>query len=138
MAHFALVKDNEVINVVKAELDWIEAQPLLDGCYYVQTSYNTRGNVHYGPDGEPDGGVALRGNYAKRGHIYDQENDVFYDNPPYMSWTLSRETWEWVPPIPRPIELELDGSCIHRWNEDNQKWDKFIFDEVTNREKLVE
>ena len=66
---------------------------------WVQTSYNTRGGVHYGPDGEPDGGVALRGNYAGIGFIYDAERDVFYPPQPGPEWTLNTTTWLWEAPV---------------------------------------
>ena len=59
----------------------------------------------YDPEtGKPDGGEALRGNFAKIGHIYDAKNDVFYDNQPYPSWVLNQETWTWEAPVALPTE----------------------------------
>ena len=119
MAHYAkcLNIDNStkfyVEQVIVADLDFIEHQP----GKWVQTSYNTRGNVHYGPDGEPDGGVALRGNYAGIGYIYDIVADVFYASQPYASWVLNTSTWTWEAPIPMPT----DGKP-YSWDEPTISW----------------
>ena len=108
MAHFAKIENNLVTNVIVAEQEFIDTQ----SGTWVQTSYNTRGNVHYGQDGEPDGGVALRGNYAGIGYTYDTDNDVFYAPRPYASWTLA-DTWLWVCPIVYP-----DDNKRYTWDED--------------------
>jgi|TARA_B110000285_G_scaffold144968_1_gene161916 hypothetical protein len=108
MAHFAKIEDGIVTNVIVAEQEFIDTQ---DGTW-VQTSYNTYGNVHYGQDGNADGGVALRGNYAGIGYTYDTDNDVFYKPKPYASWTLA-DTWLWVAPIAYP-----DDGNLYDWDED--------------------
>ena len=108
MSNFAKIENNLVTNVIVAGQSFIDTQ---DGTW-VQTSYNTRGNVHYGQDGEPDGGVALRGNYAGIGYTYDASNDVFYAPKPYASWTLA-DTWLWVCPLTYP-----DDGQVYFWNED--------------------
>ena len=46
MAHFALVENNLVVKVIVAEQEYINT---LEGTW-VQTSYNTRGGIHYQPD----------------------------------------------------------------------------------------
>ena len=83
----------------------------------MQTSYNTRGGVHYGADGQPDGGVALRGNYAGIGYTYDPANDVFYAPQPYLSWTLDQMTWLWNAPVAHPE----DGK-FYAWDEPTVSW----------------
>ena len=108
MSHFAKIEDGIVTQVIVAEQPFIDRQ---DGTW-VQPSYNTRGSVHYGQDGEPDGGVALRGNYAGIGYTYDASNDVFYAPKPYASWTLA-DTWLWVCPLTYP-----DDGQVYFWNED--------------------
>jgi len=115
MSHFAQVVDGIVTQVIVAERDVISAFPNASSWY--QTSYNTRGNVHYGEDGQPDGGVALRGNYAGVGYIYDSVNDVFYAPQPYPSWTLSKSTWTWEAPTPMPA----DGN-LYKWDEPTKTW----------------
>lgn len=117
MGHFAKVLNGLVTQVIVAEPDFfqtfIDSSPGL----WLQTSYNTRGGVHYGPDGKPDGGIALRGNYAGVGFTYDSENDVFYAPQPYPSWTISGPDWLWRPPIPMPE----DGK-FYIWDESLQNW----------------
>mgnify|MGYP003640422214 CR=1 FL=1 len=114
MAHFAKIENNLVTDVIVAEQDFIDNH--CEGTW-VQTSYNTYGNVHYGQDGEPDGGVALRGNYAGISYTYDADNDVFYEQQPYASWTLDTNTWLWNPPIAYP-----DDGNMYSWDEENETW----------------
>ena len=108
MAHFAKIENNLVTNVIPA-LEGFS----VEGETWVQTSYNTKGNVHYGQDGEADGGVALRGNYAGIGYVYDSTNDKFYKQQPYASWTLNTSTWLWD----APLALPDDGQSYY-WDED--------------------
>ena len=85
---------------------------------WIQTSYNTRGGVHYAPNSNtPDGGVALRGNYAGIGYIYDKTHDVFYAPSPYASWRLNTTTWSWEAPTAMPT----DGKS-YRWDEPTTSW----------------
>jgi hypothetical protein len=109
MAHFAKVEDGIVTNVIVAEQSFVDKQ---DGTW-VQTSYNTYGNVHYGEDGEADDGVALRGNYAGIGYTYDSTNDVFHAPKPHASWTLGSNSWLWNAPITYP-----DDDKLYHWDED--------------------
>jgi len=97
MSHFAKVCEGKVVQVIVAEPDFFTDSHFVDTSpgTWIQTSYNTRGNVHYGEDGQPDGGIALRGNYAGIGHIYDAVNDVFYQPQPGPDWTLNTNTWLW-------------------------------------------
>jgi hypothetical protein len=119
LAHYAkcLNIDNStkfyVEQVIVADQDFIDTQP----GKWVQTSYNTKGNVHYGANGEPDGGVALRGNYAGIGYTYDIQNDVFYAPQPFASWILNTSTWLWEAPVPYPN----DGKA-YQWDEATQSW----------------
>ena len=117
MSHFAKVLDGRVIQVIVAEPDFFNTFVDSSPGSWIQTSYNTRGNIHYGPDGEPDGGVALRGNYAGIGYTYDQANDVFYAPQPYASWTLDQATWLWSAPVPYP-----DDSQRYEWDEATVGW----------------
>ena len=121
MGHYAKVLDSKVVNVIVAEQDFFDTFVDTSPGQWIQTSYNTRNNVHYGPDGEPDGQPPLRGNYAGIGYIYDSEHDVFYQPAPYPSWTLDDNTWSWVPPVPIPT----DGKQ-YSWNESTQSWDERV------------
>jgi len=117
MAHFAKVLDGKVMQVIVAEPEFFDTFVDSSPGEWIQTSYNTRGGVHYGQDGNPDGGVALRGNYAGIGFTYDRTNDVFYPPSPFPSWTLNNTTWTWEAPVAYPS----DGK-IYRWNEETQNW----------------
>lgn len=115
MSHYAKVINGIVEQVIVAEADFIAM--LSDASSWVQTSYNTRGGIHYGQDGNPDGGVALRGNYAGIGYIYDATNDVFYPPKPYPSWIISESNWNWQPPIAMP-----NDEKYYVWDEETQSW----------------
>ena len=117
MSHFAKVLDGKVIQVIVAEPDFFDTFVDSSPGQWLQTSYNTRGNVHYGPNGEPDGGVALRGNYAGIGYTYDVVNDVFYAPQPFPSWALDQATWLWSAPVPYPA----DGQR-YEWDEATAGW----------------
>ena len=118
MSHFAKVINGIVDQVIVAEQDFIDSLPDEDGVTWVQTSYNTYGGVHYGQDGTPDGGVALRKNYAGIGMVYDATRDAFYTPQPFESWTLNEDTCWWEPPVPMP-----DDGNRYQWNEDTQSWE---------------
>lgn len=129
MSHFAKITPTEnpklytVVETIVAEQDYIDTGSIGDPKTYIQTSYNTRGNVHYAPSppaepNTPDGGIPLRGNYARIGDTYDSEHDVFYQtNSPYPSWTMSRDTWLWTAPVPHPT----DGYSYY-WDESTLSW----------------
>ena len=116
MGHFAKVVDGVVTKVIVAESDFFNTFVDSSPGEWIQTSYNTRGNVHYGSNGLPDGGVALRANYAGIGYIYDRNNDVFYPPQPYPSWTLNTN-WVWEAPVAYPT----DGK-MYTWNESTTSW----------------
>jgi hypothetical protein len=117
MSHYAKIENGKVIQIIVAEQDVINSG--IFGTGWVQTSYNTRGNVHYGQDGQPDGGVALRGNFAGIGYDYDDVNDVFYLPKPYPSWTLSTKTFLWDAPVAMP-----DDGQFYNWDEPSLSWVK--------------
>ena len=119
MGHFAKVLNGVVQQVIVAEPDFFNTFVDSSPGEWIQTSYNTRGNVHYAPNSnEPDGGVALRGNYAGIGYIYDRTNDVFYPPKPFDSWSISVETnWLWNPPVPYP-----DDGKLYKWVDAIKNW----------------
>jgi hypothetical protein len=118
MSHYAKVINGKVVQVIVAEADFFNIFVDTTPGKWIQTSYNTRENVHLGADGQPDGGVALRGNFAGIGYIYDETNDVFYQEQPYPSWALNTATWTWNPPTPMPID-----NNRYMWNEATKAWD---------------
>lgn len=117
MSHFAKVTDGKVTQVIVAEKEFFDTYVDSTPGEWIQTSYNTRGGVHYGQDGQPDGGVALRGNYAGIGYTYDRANDVFYPAQPYPSWVISAPNWTWEAPVAMPT----DGKK-YTWDEATTSW----------------
>ena len=117
MAHFAKVTDGSVVQVIVAEPEFFDTFVDSTPGEWIQTSYNTRGGVHYGQDGEPDGGVALRKNYAGIGFTYDSTRDAFIPPQPYLSWVLNEDTCLWD----APVEYPTDGQ-MYSWNEETQTW----------------
>ena len=117
MSNYAKVLNAKVLEVIVADASFFDTFVDTSPGTWLQTSYNTRGGVHYGQDGQPDGGVALRGNYAGIGYTYDSVNDVFYAPQPYPSWIISAPTWEWQPPVPYP-----STGGPYTWDETTQTW----------------
>lgn len=118
MAHFAKVVDGIVTQVIVAEPNYFDTFVDSSPGEWIQTSYNTWGGVHYDQNRNPDGGVALRKNYAGIGFTYDKEKDAFIPIKQYDSWTLNDETCLWEPPVERP-----DDGNKYSWNDENQTWD---------------
>jgi hypothetical protein len=121
MAHFAKVLDGEVLNVIVAEPEFFDTFIDDSPGKWVQTSYNTRGGVHYQPNSwtpSEDQTKALRKNYAEIGGLYDKIRDAFYQKQPYPSWTLNEDTCLWEPPVEYP-----GGEELYNWNEETQQWD---------------
>jgi hypothetical protein len=125
MSHFAEIdNDNIVTRVLVAEQDFIDSGAVGDSSNWVQTSYNTRGGVHYAFNSNtPDNGVALRKNYAGRGFTYDPIRDAFIaPKPSYPSWTLDEDSCRWIPPVAYPT----DGKGPYDWDEDIGNWVKVV------------
>ena len=118
MAHFALIKDNnvqQVIVVSNADLtdsDGNEQESLgiafchslfgADGTW-MQTSYN--GNI--------------RKNFAGTESTYDSTRDAFIAPKPYASWVLNEATCRWEAPTPYP-----DDGNSYEWDESTTSWVK--------------
>jgi hypothetical protein len=124
MAHYALVnKDDIVLRVIVCDQDPInidmtkkEAEDIQGR--WLQTSYNTRGGVHYNQDGKPSGKPAFRENFAGKGDKYIEELDAFMTQAPGPVWILDLNTFQWKSPVDIPSEplhyssLKSSGSII--------------------------
>jgi hypothetical protein len=115
MAHFAKIENGVVAQVIVAEQDFIDTGAVGHG--WVQTSYNTRGGIHYGQDGQPSGREQLRKNYAGVGYTYDAGRDAFIPPKPFPSWTMSEETCLWSAPTPMPTDDKR-----YSWDEPTLAW----------------
>jgi hypothetical protein len=126
MSHFAKLDENNVVvfvTVGRQEDDGLEEELISrTGDVYRQTSYNTRGGVHYNAEtGEPsdDQSKALRKNYAGIGFTYDEERDAFIPPKPFESWVLNEDTCLWEAPTPYPEDGE-----VYIWNEATEAWEQ--------------
>ena len=107
MAHFAKVVDGIVEQVIVADTkEWCEANL---GGTWVQTSYNTLGNVH------TLGGTPLHKNYAGIGYTWDGTG--FAAPQPYPSWSLDLFSYLWQAPVAMPE----DGKR-YTWDEATTSW----------------
>jgi len=124
MGHFAKVTDGKVTQVIVAEPEFFDTFVDSSPGQWLQTSYNTRGGVHYQADSNTpsaDQSKALRKNYAGVGYSYDAARDAFIPPQPFASWTLDEDTCLWNPPVAMPT----DGKP-YVWNEATQSWDEVV------------
>lgn len=127
MGHFAKVSNGIVTRVIVAEADFFNNFVDDSPGQWIQTSYNTRGGLHYKPNtNEPseDQSKALRKNYAGIGYTYDATRDAFIPPQPFNSWTLNEDTCLWDSPVPYPA----DGK-LYKWNEELVNWEEVIIEE---------
>lgn len=120
MAHFAKVENGIVARVIVATQEYVDSVVETVPGFWVQTSYNTRGGIHYEPNSDipsPDQSKALRKNYAGIGFTYDVGRDAFIPPKPYASWTLNENTCLWDAPTPYPN----DGKS-YEWDEATLSW----------------
>ena len=115
MAHFAGIDATDTVVRVLVVPDDQEhrgqeylADDLGLGGTWVQTSYNTSGNVH------ALGGTPLHMNYAGIGYSWDGTG--FACPQPHGSWSLD-ENYVWQPPTPYP-----DDGNDYDWDEDTVSW----------------
>ena len=121
MAHYAKVNNGIVEKIIVAEADYFDTFIDNSPGEWIQTSYNTRGGVHYEPNTDTpsdDQSKALRKNYAGVGYTYDSARDAFIPPKPYNSWTLNETTCWWESPIAYPSDGE-----VYLWNEEKYQAD---------------
>jgi hypothetical protein len=119
MAHYAKVNQGLVEKVIVAEAEFFNTFVDSTPGEWIQTSYNTRGGVHYQPNSNTpsdDQSKALRKNFAGVGYHYDGTG--FYAPQPFSSWTFNNTTYEWEAPVAYP-----DDGQNYEWNETTKQWD---------------
>jgi hypothetical protein len=108
MAHYAKVEDGVVTQVIVADnKEWCETNL---GGTWIQTSYNTLGNVN-----SREGGVALHKNYAGIGFTWDGTG--FAAPQPFPSWTKDVDTYLWEAPVAMPTDEKR-----YTWDEATTSW----------------
>ena len=120
MAHYAKVDSEIVIKVISADADFFNTFVDDSPGQWIQTSYNTRGGVHYQPNSNTpseDQSKALRKNFAGIGFTYDSIRDAFIPPQPFSSWTLVEDTCQWEAPTAYP-----DDGKEYIWNEATTNW----------------
>lgn len=122
MGHYAKVVNGEVVQVIVAEPEFFNSFVDTSPGEWLQTSYNTKGGVHYVANSNPpepsaDQTKALRKNYAGIGFTYDRERDAFIPPKPYASWVLDEDSCTWK----APTDMPTDGG-IYQWEEANTSW----------------
>ena len=126
MAYYAELDENNVVTKVRTGANEFSAR--LEDIYqerfgkvHKQTSFNTRGGIHYDPQtGEPsaDQSKAFRKNYAGIGFTYDAQRDAFIPPKVYQSWTLNEMTCQWN----APVEMPTEEGKTYNWDESQQQW----------------
>jgi hypothetical protein len=118
MAHFAQIDENNIVTrVLVIEQEMVDTGLWGDPATWIQTSYNTRGGVHYSSDNLPDGGTSLRKNFAGIGYTYDSTRDAFYAPQPFPSWVLNEDSCIWEAPVTYP-----DDGKMYLWDETTINW----------------
>jgi hypothetical protein len=123
MAHYAKVENGLVTKVIVAEAEFFETFIDSTPGDWIQTSYNTRGGIHYQPNSSTpseDQTNALRKNYAGVGYTYNQTLDAFIPPKPYASWVLNNTSGTWESPTPYPTDT---NDQKYFWNENTLTWD---------------
>jgi hypothetical protein len=108
-----LDKNNKLENIILADENFINEQ--IDKENYVRLITNED------EEKEAKKNFKFALNRPQEGNIYNFEKRKFKNNPRYPSWIFNEETYEWEPPVPKPI------SIIHEWDEENKLWKETKF-----------
>jgi hypothetical protein len=110
MSHFAHVKGNVVVNVIRATQDFIDSGVVGDPSEWLECSMDH----------------SIRGRYPGVGYWYMPDLDEFVPpkpetNPSFIWNGLPGQQGNWIAPIPHP------GNAINHieadWNEELCRWD---------------
>jgi hypothetical protein len=120
--YYKINNEGRIEDTILAEKDFIESQP--DKQKYVRLITNQEEKFNsefdfsyalnepktvYKPNKEKQELVILNDN------IYNFEKRKFKNPQPYASWTFDEESYEWIPPVPKPKKEIV-------WNEEKQEW----------------
>lgn len=96
MSYFAIIENGIVVNVIKADLVYVQKL----GVTYKETFKTTEG-------------VKMAG----KGYEYNSSLDVFVSPKPYTDWTFDNTTKDWKAPTPYPT----DGK-EYTWSSKTNSW----------------
>ena len=126
MAHYAKIDSSNIVTqVITLDNSVLNGSDFLNDLFggtWIQTSYNTHGGIHYGPDGQPDGEPQLGYNYAGVNYNYDPIANAFYAPQPYLSWVLNTTTYYWEAPTPPGPAPEAVYPNYYIWDESTLSW----------------
>jgi hypothetical protein len=125
MGNFAKITNGIVVQVIAAEPEFFNTFVDSSPGEWIQTSYNTKGGVHYQPNSSipsEDQSKALRKNYAGIGYSYDKQKDAFIPPKPFNSWILNEDTCIWNAPVAMPTTV-LENNQYYFWNESTLSWE---------------
>jgi hypothetical protein len=127
MIYFAVLDSNNLVTKVLAGCDKDDGLEdylsSLTNEVYKQTCINTRKGVYYDPMTNlpsEDQSKAFRKNYASVGYYYDSQLDAFIPPKPFPSWILDTQTCWYEPPVPYPLNGDINKYYI--WDEENINW----------------
>jgi len=124
MANYAKVLNGKVVKGMVAEEEFFETYVDDSPGEWIQTSYNTRGGIHYQPNSNipsEDQTKALRKNFAGIGYTYDKQRDAFIPPKPFNSWILNETTCLWEAPVAIPT-ADIQTK-FYSWNESILNWE---------------
>jgi hypothetical protein len=124
MANYAKVLNGKVVKGMVAEEEFFETYVDDSPGEWIQTSYNTRGGIHYQPNSNipsEDQTKALRKNFAGIGYTYDKQKDAFIPPKPFNSWILNETTCLWEAPVAIPT-ADIQTK-FYSWNESILNWE---------------
>jgi len=124
MSNYAKVLNGIVSRVIVAEAEFFETYVDDSPGKWIQTSYNTRGGIHYQPNSNipsEDQTKALRKNFAGIGYTYDKQRDAFIPPKFFNSWVLNETTCLWEAPVPMPT-ADIQTK-FYSWNESILNWE---------------
>jgi hypothetical protein len=122
MAHYAFLDENNIVTEVITGVDEDVTQIDVDGTEIGGSSLAWEtwyGNFRGQTCKRTSYNGNIRKNYAGIGYKYDEDFDAFIPPQPYPSWKLDYTTYKWVPPMPKPDNIE---GYIWKWSEPNQEW----------------
>lgn len=119
MAHFSQIdSNNKVVFVLRVSNDQITVDGIEDenlGIEFCKSIVGLDTNWKK---------TSFNGNFRKQfgavGFTYDEENDVFIAPKPVEDWILDLNTFDWIPPIPKP---NCDDEHWAHWNFENKNWE---------------